>query len=475
MTLRRRVSAACVALTLTGLVACGHHSTPALAPAPPEPAAFDESTLSEFALAPAVTTAGAKPAIFVANPDSVLEFLETSTGNVVPSKNISGPTSQVSGATGITVGPTGKIYVSTASNGILVFGPTQNGDALALQHIKGVTGVAGVGLDSAGNIYVVEAASNVKVFAPAANGMVAPIRTFSNAEINKPQSIALDALDKVYIASEGSKSVTVFAAGASGAVAPIRTIAGAATTIVSPMGISVDVHGDIFLAQRTGRILIFGPTQNGNVAPGRTIIDSQADAAFNGLGISIGGTPVVANANGKFHDEIDTFAKTASGASAPARIISGVSTDLAQPVAIGMFEQLQSAGVRLSGESSVHNSHYGTILGYFNGTTATTTSLVMLTAGDPVQFTNVDSLQPHTVSFLGDATATSAPWPSTFTGGGTTPSPAGTAINTPGFTTGQLNPGHRSNIYDSGGPGFYMVGCFFHYQSNTMRDVIVVQ
>ena len=132
----------------------------------------------------------------------------------------------------------------------------------------------------------------------------------------------------------------------------------------------------------------------------------------------------------------------------------------------------QTVGIRLIGESVTLDARYVSVLGYFLGTTSTKSQVVSLTAGVPVIFKNVDSI-PHTAAFLGNATSTSAPWPASFTGG-TTASPAGTAIGTTGFTTGNLNGGLSSAVYSTGGPGFYMIGCFYHYVSNKMRTVIIV-
>lgn len=80
---------------------------------------------------------------------------------------------------------------------------------------------------------------------------------------------------------------------------------------------------------------------------------------------------------------------------------------------------------------------------------------------------------PHSAAFLGDATANSAPWPATFTGS-TTKSPAFTAIGTTGFSTGSVNANKFSPIYETGLPGFYMIGDQYDYVSNNMRTVIVV-
>ena len=157
---------------------------------------------------------------------------------------------------------------------------------------------------------------------------------------------------------------------------------------------------------------------------------------------------------------------TPSAASNPITtlLVADDGSDLATPAPVG---------ARLTGEHSITDSHYGFILGYFNGKISSTSQVVHLTAGTQVKFFNVDSFVPHTVSFLGKATATSAPWPKMFNGSSIR-SPAGTAIGALHFSTGSLNPGQSSLIYKTGLPGFYMEGCAFHYTSNKMRTVIIV-
>ena len=481
-----RTASAVVASLL--IVGCGHHgasslmAAPPAAPMPPQPAALDvdDQPLSDFALTPEVNGPGAKPQLFVANASAVLGFLESANGNVAPSKKISGSMTGLSGANGVAVGPTGKIYVSTSSNGLLVFAASANGNVPPMQHIVAPAGIAGIAIDSTGNIYDAVSTTNaIHVYAPNATGSAAPIRVIAgtNTGLNNPKGIAVDVSNKIYIANGGANSITVYGAAAVGNAVPLRRIAGAATTIQSPVGIAVNVRGNIYLAERTGKFLVFGPTTNGNMPPARTVTGSASNSQFNGIARSIGGTTIVANATttSPSHNEVDTFAPTAMGISTPTLVISGSTTGLAQPFGIGLFEQVQAVGARLSGELPTNDPNYGKILGYFNGTTSMTSALVSLTAGDPVQFMNVDTINPHTVSFLGNATATHAPFPPTFTGGGTTASAAGTFIGTPGFTTGTLTPGQKSKIYNAGGPGFYMIGCLFHYVSNGMRDVIIVR
>jgi plastocyanin len=132
-----------------------------------------------------------------------------------------------------------------------------------------------------------------------------------------------------------------------------------------------------------------------------------------------------------------------------------------------------AVGIRLTGESS-GKSKYGMVLGYFKGTKSTISHVVTLSAGQSVVFHNVDSFDPHTGSFLGDASASKAPWPKSFNGS-STQSPANTDISTANFSTGSLNAGTSSLTYAANVPGFYMFGCFYHYNSFHMRDVIIVQ
>src|SRR5579863_4998877 len=132
-----------------------------------------------------------------------------------------------------------------------------------------------------------------------------------------------------------------------------------------------------------------------------------------------------------------------------------------------------TGGIRLNGESSFTSPTYGVVLGYFKGTTSLTSQVITVKHGINIRFKNVDASFPHTLSFLGKATKNGAPWPKTFTGSANK-SKAGTAIGTKNFSTGALSPGQMSAVYTTGVPGFYMVGCAFHYLSHGMRTVIIV-
>ena len=126
-------------------------------------------------------------------------------------------------------------------------------------------------------------------------------------------------------------------------------------------------------------------------------------------------------------------------------------------------------------ENPTIDPNYGKVLGYFSsdGTINVNSQVVSVPAAAAVTFESFDLMGiPHTASFLGDATQNNAPWPSPFNGSGNQ-SPAGTVINTPLFSTGPVDGGAKSLQYTTPPPGFYMFGCFFHYDSNGMRTVII--
>lgn len=139
----------------------------------------------------------------------------------------------------------------------------------------------------------------------------------------------------------------------------------------------------------------------------------------------------------------------------------------------------QAVGELLTGENAQTVPTYGQVLGYADGTGmgANRSNVVNLTAGTNVQFVNLETVAsgvPHTASSLGA-------WGGSFPAGGpsaaqgSTATAAGMSIGTAGFSTGTLNPGQLSAVYSSGGAGQVIIfGCFYHYNSNNMRTVVIV-
>ncbi len=266
----------------------------------------------------------------------------SATGNISPDRNISGAATLQNWSSGIWLDSAAdRLYVvSSGSNAILVF----NNASRATGNIapsRNITGAAttlntpgGIWLDSANDsLYVVNGLNSILVFtASTANGNVAPARTISGAAttLNNPYGqIWLDAADdRLYVTNGLASSILVFTAStASGNVAPARTIAGAATTLGAPQGIWLDSASDQLYVADTGNdtILVFtnARTADGNIAPARTITSAGMTPEWIWLD-SVTDRLYVAN----YPTSILVFngASTANGTVAPARIISGGNT-----------------------------------------------------------------------------------------------------------------------------------------------------
>lgn len=95
--------------------------------------------------------------------------------------------------------------------------------------------------------------------------------------------------------------------------------------------------------------------------------------------------------------------------------------------------------------------------------------VVKIPVGSNVQFM-ASVGYPHTADLLGTAG---------FPGSDTNPataSAAGADISSANFSTGALNSnGAMSAVYKANVVGIYYFGCHFHYMSNNMRTVVIVQ
>jgi virginiamycin B lyase len=145
---------------------------------------------------------------------------------------------------------------------------------------------------------------------------------------------------------------------------------------------------------------------------------------------------------------------------------------------VGVLEEtMPTVNLRITGEQKFVSPVYGPVFGYFRKNPPIS-QVVTLAAGESVRFKNVElpaSGVMHTASFLGDATMNGASWPPSFDGS-QVKSVAGTVISTTSWSTGPLAPGKTSDVYETGAPGFYMVGCAFHYNDATsMRTVLIVK
>jgi hypothetical protein len=129
-------------------------------------------------------------------PESVLIFNSSANGNVPPTSTIGGPATTINSIQGLATDGAGNVYVSTTPSDpnalpeILEFSAGLTGNVAPTRTISGsattMTESGNLALDSAGNIYFLNAV-NLLVFAPTATGNVAPTAT-----ITTPLSLVFD-------------------------------------------------------------------------------------------------------------------------------------------------------------------------------------------------------------------------------------------------------------------------------------------
>jgi hypothetical protein len=186
---------------------------------------------------------------FFAN--SVTVFAPGATGNIAPIRTISGSTTGLADPYGLALDSSGTLYVVNnvsqfgGTDKVTVYAPGASGDVPPTRTITGsLTGMSGAiydAVDGAGNIYVTNfTAGTVTVYSSGANGNVAPTSTIggSNTGLTHPIGIVLDNTGKIYVGNQGingnADSILVFAAGTSGNVAPLLTIGGTSTGVSYP-------------------------------------------------------------------------------------------------------------------------------------------------------------------------------------------------------------------------------------------------
>jgi hypothetical protein len=239
----------------------------------------------------------------------------------------------------------------TSTSTIAVPGLTNSGEVLQ-----------GIAVGALGEIFVGEQLTfgssptgAVLVFAPGATPTSAPIRTISGPStlLTAPNSLAVDAYGDVYV-GQLLGDLIEFGPGANGNAVPIRMlkgIGGKNTGIAVVLGMGVDTSGNLYIANDLGgsiangpdtnNILIFSPTQSGDVSPSRAIAGSATLMEGNTLGVSVDASNnlyVVTESVTPSFNAILEFAAGASGNVAPIREITGSNTTLTGSVSTPVLD-----------------------------------------------------------------------------------------------------------------------------------------
>ena len=132
-------------------------------------------------------------------------------------------------------------------------------------------------------------AAAIVVFRGGATGEEAPIRTIQGPRsgLSRPETVAVDEKNnELFVGDPGDRRVLVYKREADGDVPPLRTIQGPQTKLLQVVGIAVDPNRDVLVVSSYSRLpggvtglLIFGRTDEGDVAPRRTIAGPKTGIA----------------------------------------------------------------------------------------------------------------------------------------------------------------------------------------------------
>jgi hypothetical protein len=233
----------------------------------------------------------------------VLVFGAAASGNVAPAASISGSNTTLDDSIdGIALDSSGDIFVSQKDTTadvcaptsdtarILMFAAGASGNVAATKRIIGANTLLNAPrqlvFDAAGRLWAVDerahdvVAFNVSALAAGDNN-IAPVIEITSASFHCPQGIAIDASNDVFVSDSCAAPAAVYRFNAITSnclvCVPNDTITGLATTLgccalqLATDGTFIYVGNDF---QKS--LLVFNVTDNGNVAPARTITDSTA-------------------------------------------------------------------------------------------------------------------------------------------------------------------------------------------------------
>jgi hypothetical protein len=260
----------------------------------------------------------------------------------------SSPAASSGGGGGGNTGAATSVYVVQNTNtggSILEFSATASGSVSPTNSITTGLPLSQIATDQAGNIYVYTF-EDIREYAVGATGSAKPIRAIvagTTSGIYEVDGLAVSPTGAIVVGQDGG-DVDEWSATQNGDVAPVRYIPSFAQTggSLSPIQVAnqvaVDGSDNIYVANLGAdstlpggpSIVIFGPTQNGNVAPGQSFGNYSTlfpggvttDSAGN-IYVTSYTCPIAGCAG-----SISVFAPTASGSDAPTRTITGSATQL---------------------------------------------------------------------------------------------------------------------------------------------------
>jgi outer membrane protein assembly factor BamB len=210
--------------------------------------------------------------IFVGNANATVNVYAGEHFNYQLVRTLAGPNTKMVHPTAMAVDMSGTIYLADSGGGpgqqrIVVLAAAQSGNVVPSRVVSGpstgLTSPTGIAIDASGEVFVADHDSGkILIFAADASGNIAPVISLDN--LNGPRRVAVDQYLNVLVSCDGDSSIVVFAPNGPQLWTRSATITSVA--MHGPIGVASDSSGRIAAAVR-GEVLFFAANANGVTAP----------------------------------------------------------------------------------------------------------------------------------------------------------------------------------------------------------------
>jgi len=201
--------------------------------------------MSVFTPLPAISYTPSTNSYFVGNTITTLSPVNT--GGTVHSVSFNATGTQLTGANlqspwGMTIDPSGNIYVANASNGTI--SKYSSAGVWITDSFGGTfTTPSGLVFDSSGNAYVCDEGAGTIYKVTKSTGVTSALIT----GLFNPWSITIDASNNLYVAENSNEDVLKFSTNGGSALLTIKGGSGNGPTITGPVGVATDPTGNIYV------------------------------------------------------------------------------------------------------------------------------------------------------------------------------------------------------------------------------------
>jgi hypothetical protein len=167
----------------------------------------------------------------------VVVLAAAQSGNVVPSRVLSGPHTELTSPTGIATDASGEVFVADHDSGkILIFAADALGDVAPVASLEGLHGPRRVAVDQDLNVLVsCDGDSSIAVFAPNGPRLWTRSAIITSTAMHDPIGVTADSSGRIAAAVRGA--VLFFAAAANGTSVPLVELQGPAP--INPTGLLI--------------------------------------------------------------------------------------------------------------------------------------------------------------------------------------------------------------------------------------------